>query len=103
MAIRAQRPSLMAELNDADLVAKGEADPGRARPHRWTREEAREAARLSRASRSRRRDRKPPSDTDIDEASESVPSQTLELPRSFSVGCKDRALMSAFMASTSMQ
>src|SRR5262245_15907951 len=56
----------MAELDDADLLAEGEADPGRARPHRWTREEAREAARLSRESRATRAKREPPSDEDIE-------------------------------------
>jgi hypothetical protein len=56
----------MAELNDADLVAEGETEPGRARPHRWTREEAREAALLSRESRATRRYSKPPSDAEIE-------------------------------------
>jgi hypothetical protein len=56
----------MSELNDADLLAEAETEPGRARPHRWTREEAREAALLSRESRANRRDRKPPSDEDIE-------------------------------------
>jgi hypothetical protein len=56
----------MAELNDADLVAEGETEPGRARPHRWTPEEAREAALLSRERRATRRDHKPPSDEDIE-------------------------------------
>jgi hypothetical protein len=57
----------MTELNDADLVAEGETEPGRARPHRWTPEEAREAALLSRESRATRRDRKPPSDEEIED------------------------------------
>jgi len=61
-----RKPSLMAELNDADLLAEAETEPGRARPHRWTQEEAREAARLSRESRATRRDRTPPSDEDIE-------------------------------------
>jgi hypothetical protein len=56
----------MAELNDTDLVAEAETEPGRARPHRWTREEAREAALLSRESRASRRDSAPPSDADIE-------------------------------------
>lgn len=56
----------MAELNDAGLAAEAETEPDRAGPHRWTREEAREAARLSRESRVTRRDKKPPSDEDIE-------------------------------------
>jgi len=57
---------LTAELNEADTTAQGEAHPGRARRHRWTPDEAREAARLSRESRANRRDRTPPSDEDIE-------------------------------------
>src|SRR5215471_1610194 len=37
----------MIELNDAGVPAEPEAGQDRAGPHRWTREEAREAARLS--------------------------------------------------------
>jgi hypothetical protein len=62
----ARRPLLMADLNDADLAAEAETEPGRAGPHRWTRDEAREAARLSKESRATRRDREPPSDDDIE-------------------------------------
>src|SRR5262249_821519 len=61
-----RRPELMGELNDGDLLADGETEPGRARPHRWTREEAREAARLSREARATRRHAEPPSDADIE-------------------------------------
>jgi hypothetical protein len=54
------------ELNEADATAQGEAHRGRARRHRWTQEEAREAARLSRESRARRHIREPPSDAEIE-------------------------------------
>jgi hypothetical protein len=57
---------LTAELNEADATAQGEAHPGRARRHRWTQEEAREAARLSRESRATRRKSEPPSDAEIE-------------------------------------
>ncbi len=57
---------LTAELNEADTTAQGEAHPGRARRHRWTPEEAREAARLSRESRATRGKREPPSDAEIE-------------------------------------
>jgi hypothetical protein len=56
----------MSELNDADAIAESETDEIRAGPHRWTPETAREAARLSRESRATRRDRKPPSDAEIE-------------------------------------
>lgn len=56
----------MVELNDADAIAESEPDEIRAGPHRWTPEEAREAARLSRERRATRRDHKPPSDEDIE-------------------------------------
>jgi hypothetical protein len=54
------------ELNTADAAADGEADQNRAKPHRWTPETAREAARLSRESRAERRRDAPPSDADIE-------------------------------------
>ena len=44
---------LTAELNETDAIAEAEADQNRARPHRWTKEEAREAARLSRGAAQR--------------------------------------------------
>jgi hypothetical protein len=56
----------MAELNDADDIAESATDEIRAGPHRWTPETAREAARLSRESRTTRRDKKPASDEDIE-------------------------------------
>jgi len=59
-------PSLTVELGEADDIAGAGTDSGRARPHRWSKEEAAEAARLSRESRAARRDRKPPSDDDIE-------------------------------------
>ena len=55
----------MAELNEADATAEPEAHPDRAGPHRWTKEEASEAARLSRERRTSRRDT-PPTDADIE-------------------------------------
>ena len=57
---------LTAELNEADTTAQGEAHPRRARRHRWTPEEAREAARLSRESRATRSKSEPPSDAEIE-------------------------------------
>jgi hypothetical protein len=57
---------LTAELNETDAIADAAADQNRARPHRWTKEEAREAARLSRESRATRREREPPSDAEIE-------------------------------------
>ena len=57
---------LTAELNEADTTAQGEAHPGRASRHRWTPEEAREAARLSRESRATRSKSEPPSDAEIE-------------------------------------
>jgi hypothetical protein len=53
---------LTADLNETDAIAEAEADQNRARPHRWTQKEAREAARLSRESRATRGQREPPSD-----------------------------------------
>jgi hypothetical protein len=66
MATRPRRPSLTPELNEADLVAEAETEPGRAGPHRWTKKEASEAARLSPESRASRRDSTPPSDAGIE-------------------------------------
>jgi hypothetical protein len=63
---RHQEAMLTAELNDADAIAETEAEQIRAKPHRWTQEEAREAARLSRESRATRSDREPPSDAEIE-------------------------------------
>jgi hypothetical protein len=57
---------LTAELNETDAGAESEADQNRARPHRWTQQEAREAARLSRESRGKRGEREPPSDAEIE-------------------------------------
>ena len=57
---------LTAELNEGDTTAQGEAHPGRARPHRWTQEESRNAARLSRESRATRLKSEPPSDAEIE-------------------------------------
>jgi hypothetical protein len=57
---------LTADSKETDPIAEAEADQDRARPHRWTQEEARKAARLSRESRATRRDRKPPSDAEIE-------------------------------------
>jgi hypothetical protein len=57
---------LTAELNETDASAESEADQDRARPHRWTQQEAREAARLSRESRGKRGEREPPSDAEIE-------------------------------------
>jgi hypothetical protein len=57
---------LTAELNETDAIAEAEADQNRARPHRWTQEEAREAARLSREARATRRHGEPPTDADIE-------------------------------------
>jgi hypothetical protein len=57
---------LTAELNETDAIAEAEADQNRARPHRWTQEEARKAARLSRESRATRGKREPPSDAEIE-------------------------------------
>src|SRR5262245_29464180 len=56
----------MDELNTADATADPGADRGRAGPHRWTKEEASEAARLSRERRAERRHREPPTDADIE-------------------------------------
>ena len=63
---RHQEAMLTAELNETDAIAEAEADQNRARPHRWTKEEAREAAPLSRESRATRREREPPSDAEIE-------------------------------------
>jgi hypothetical protein len=63
---RHQEAMLTAELNETDAIAEAEADQNRAGPHRWTKEEAREAARLSRESRATRRTREPPSDAEIE-------------------------------------
>jgi hypothetical protein len=63
---RQQEAMLTPELNETDAIAQAEADQNRARPHRWTQQEAHEAARLSRESRASRRDRTPPSDEDIE-------------------------------------
>ena len=57
---------LTADLNETDAIADAAADQNRARPHRWTKEEAREAARLSREGRATRGKREPPSDTEIE-------------------------------------
>jgi hypothetical protein len=57
---------LTAELNETDAIAEAEADQNRARPHRWTQQEAREAARLSRKSRATPRQSEPPSDAEIE-------------------------------------
>ena len=57
---------LTAELNETDATAQVEADQNRARPHRWTQQEAREAARLSRESRATRQKSEPPSDAEIE-------------------------------------
>jgi hypothetical protein len=57
---------LTAKLNETDTIAEAGADQNRARPHRWTQQEAREAARLSRESRATRREREPPSDAEIE-------------------------------------
>jgi hypothetical protein len=56
----------MTELSETDGSAGTPAHPGRAGQHRWTPEEARKAARLSRESRASRRDRTPPSDAEIE-------------------------------------
>lgn len=64
--MRLQEASLTAELTEADAIAESEADQNRVGPHRWTQEEARKAARLSRESRASRRDREPPSDAEIE-------------------------------------
>jgi hypothetical protein len=64
-----QRRSLTAELSEADASVETEADQIRAGPHRWTPETAREAARLSRESRTSRAERRrdgPPTDADIE-------------------------------------
>lgn len=63
---RHQEAMLTAELNETDAIAGAEAGQNRASPHRWTKEEAREAARLSRESRATRREREPPSDAEIE-------------------------------------
>jgi hypothetical protein len=63
---RHQEAMLTAELNETDAIAETEADQNRAGPHRWTQEEARKAARLSRERRADRRDRDAPSDSDIE-------------------------------------
>jgi hypothetical protein len=55
-----------AELNKADVTTDAEADRIRGGQHRWTRQEAQEAARLSRESRATRREREPPSDAEIE-------------------------------------
>jgi hypothetical protein len=55
-----------AKLSETDASAGTPAHPGRAGPHRWTPEEARNAARLSRESRATRRDRQGPSDAEIE-------------------------------------
>jgi hypothetical protein len=57
---------LTAELNETDAIAEAETDGVRARPHRWTQKEAREAARLSRESRATRRKGEPPSDAEVE-------------------------------------
>jgi hypothetical protein len=57
---------LTAELNETDTIADAEADQNRVGPHRWTQEEARKAARLSRESRALRGKREPPSDAEIE-------------------------------------
>ena len=57
---------LTGELNETDAAAEAEADQNRARPHRWSQQEAREAARLSRESRATRGKREPPSDAEIE-------------------------------------
>jgi hypothetical protein len=57
---------LTPELNSAEAIADPEADQDRAGPHRWTKDEAREAARLSRESRTKRGKREPPSDAEIE-------------------------------------
>jgi hypothetical protein len=57
---------LTAELNETDPIADAGADQNRVGPHRWTQEEARKAARLSRESRATRRSREPPSDAEIE-------------------------------------
>ncbi len=57
---------LTAELNETDLIAEAEADQNTAGPHRWTQQEAREAARLSRESRARGLRKEPPSDAEIE-------------------------------------
>jgi hypothetical protein len=54
------------ELNEADALAEAETHAVTAGPHRWTKEEARKAARLSRESRAERRRDAPPSDADIE-------------------------------------
>jgi len=56
----------MAELREAQTSTDTEADQNRVGPHRWTQEEAREAARLSRESRATRGEREPPSDAEIE-------------------------------------
>jgi hypothetical protein len=57
---------LTAELSETDASAGTPAHPRRAGPHRWTPEEARNAARLSRESRATRGKREPPSDAEIE-------------------------------------
>ena len=57
---------LTADLNETDAIADAAADQNRARLHRWTKEEAREAARLSRQSRATRSKSEPPSDAEIE-------------------------------------
>jgi hypothetical protein len=57
---------LTAELNETDAIAEAEADQNRVGPHRWTQEEAREAARLSRESRATRRKSEPSTDAEIE-------------------------------------
>ena len=57
---------LTADLTETDAIADAAADQNRARPHRWTKEEAREAARLSRESRATRSKSEPPSDAEIE-------------------------------------
>ena len=50
----------------SEATTEVEADQKRARPPRWTQEEAREVARLSRKSRAMRRTREHPSDAEIE-------------------------------------
>jgi hypothetical protein len=57
---------LTAELNEADAITDAKADQTRAGPDRWTRDEARNAARLSRESRATRGQRESPSDAEIE-------------------------------------
>jgi hypothetical protein len=57
---------LTAELKEADAITECAADEKPVGPHRWTQDEAREAARLSREIRAKRREREPPSDAEIE-------------------------------------